>query len=98
MIWQKIRNSVSDGLFRDSVRDSVIAENTYLGKASSPKHFADYCCCFCFFIIIIFIIIKLTFCQNYFGESGWVRGSHSLFWKPSKHYDSEGNIRLDNKL
>ena len=30
MIWQKIGNSVSDGLFRDSVRDSVIAENQCL--------------------------------------------------------------------
>ena len=29
MIWQKIRNSVSDGLFRDSI-NSVIAENQCL--------------------------------------------------------------------
>ena len=30
MFWQKIGNSVSDRLFRDSVRDSVIAENQCL--------------------------------------------------------------------
>ena len=30
MFWHKIGNSVSDRLFRDSVRDSVIAENQCL--------------------------------------------------------------------
>ena len=30
MFWEKIGNSVSDRLFRDSVRDSVIAENQCL--------------------------------------------------------------------
>ena len=32
MFWQKIGNSVSDRLFRDSVRDSVIAEHQCLYK------------------------------------------------------------------
>ena len=37
MFWQKIGNSVSDGLFRDSVRDSVIAENQCLYVCSIDK-------------------------------------------------------------
>ena len=34
MFWEKIGNSVSDRLFRVSVRDSVIAENQCLYKSS----------------------------------------------------------------
>ena len=60
MIWQKIGNSVSDGLFRDSVRDSVIAEISLFISCSIilsfkfknstfllfPKHFS-----FCFYVL-----------------------------------------------
>ena len=39
MFWQKIGNSVSDRLFRDSVRDSVIAENQCLYKGMILAYF-----------------------------------------------------------
>ena len=43
MIWQKIGNSVSDGLFRDSVRDSVIAENQCLYTSNNQRKLLTYC-------------------------------------------------------
>ena len=43
MIWQKIENSVSDRLFRDSVHDSVITENQclYIEPRAEYQFFGD---------------------------------------------------------
>ena len=49
MFWQKIGNSVSDRLFRDSVRDSVIAENQCLYVCVHQYVYLS-CSCMCIYL------------------------------------------------
>ena len=67
MIWQKIGNSVSDGLFRDSVHDSVIAENQclYIRQLIFFKILSS-CLGYCLLLFVIVIISEKLISQYFY--------------------------------